>query len=234
MLTLTLDTALNACAVAVSRDGVILASFSETMQRGHQERLAPMAQAVMREADVAFADLDRIGVTVGPGSFTGLRVGLAFAKAMSLALDIPCIGVNSLEALAAERSNFVAAVIAAKGDQVYLQAFMDGAALMEPAVLDIPQAAARLGELWSGGPAALVGSGAPLLEGVLRHAVMDPAETADICALARLIGSRPAAAHRPRPLYLRPPDAKTIAERKAAESASEANLASHFAPKTPA
>jgi tRNA threonylcarbamoyladenosine biosynthesis protein TsaB len=234
VLTLTLDTALNACAVAVSHDGEILAFAHEPMQRGHQERLAPMAQAVMREAGVAFADLDRIGVTVGPGSFTGLRVGLAFAKAMSLALGIPCIGVNSLEALAAERSGFVAAVIAAKGDQVYLQAFMDGAALMAPDVLDIPTAAARLGELWSGGSAALVGSGAPLLEGVLRHALIHPAETADICALARRIESRPAAAHRPRPLYLRPPDAKTIAERKAAKSAAETSLATRFAPKTPA
>jgi tRNA threonylcarbamoyladenosine biosynthesis protein TsaB len=100
VLTLVFDTALNACAVAVSRDGHILACASEPMQRGHQERLAPMVEAAMGFVDGAFDALDRIGVTVGPGSFTGLRVGLAFAKAMSLALDIPCVGVNSLEALA--------------------------------------------------------------------------------------------------------------------------------------
>ncbi len=213
MLTLVLDTALNACAAAVSRDGHILAHASEPMQRGHQERLAPMVEGVMLSSGVGFDVLDRIGVTVGPGSFTGLRVGLAFAKTLSLALDIPCIGVSSLEALAAGRPGFVVTAIAAKGEQLYLQAFLDGAALMAPDVLDTPVAAARIAELWSGGPATLVGSGASQLTGVLRSAALDEADTADICALAHLIERRPSSAVRPRPLYLRAPDAKTIAER---------------------
>jgi tRNA threonylcarbamoyladenosine biosynthesis protein TsaB len=215
VLTLVLDTALNACAVAVSQDGDVLAHASEPMQRGHQERLAPMVETVMLSAGVDFDALDRIGVTVGPGSFTGLRVGMAFAKALSLALDIPCIGVNSLEALAAGRTGFVAAAIAAKGDQLYLQAFLDGVALMAPDVLDTAVAAARLAELWSGTEATLVGSGARQLVGVLPSAALHEAETADICGLAHLIEGRPSPALRPRPLYLRPPDAKTIAERLA-------------------
>jgi len=218
VLTLVLDTALNACAVAVSRDGVILAHASEPMQRGHQERLAPMVEAVIRRGGLGFDSLDRIGVTVGPGSFTGLRVGLAFAKAMSLALDIPCIGVNSLEALAAGRPGFVAAAIAAKGDQLYLQAFLDGTALMAPDVLDISVAVARIVELWSGAEATLVGSGASQLLGVLQDAVIADAETADICALAHLVEGRPSPTVRPRPLYLRAPDAKTIAERLAVQT----------------
>jgi len=218
VLTLVLDTALNACAVAVSRDGAILAHANEPMQRGHQERLAPMVEDVMRHSGVGFDALDRIGVTVGPGSFTGLRVGLAFAKALSLALDIPCIGVNSLEALSAGRAGFVAAAIAAKGDQLYLQAFLDGTALMAPDVLDTSVAVARIVELWSGSDATLVGSGAPQLAGVLPGAAIPAAETADICALAHLIEGRQTAAVRPRPLYLRPPDAKTIAERLAVQS----------------
>ncbi len=213
MLTLVLDTALNACAAAVSRDGHILSHASEAMQRGHQERLAPMVEAVMQSSGAGFDALDRIGVTVGPGSFTGLRVGLAFAKAMSLALDIPCIGVNSLEALAAGRPGFVAAAIAAKGDQLYLQAFLDGTALMAPDVLDTAVAVARIVELWSGAEATLVGSGAFELVGILPGAAIAEAQTADICALANLIERRPSSAARPRPLYLRPPDAKTIAER---------------------
>ncbi len=213
MLTLVLDTALNACAAAVSRDGQVLGHASEPMQRGHQERLAPMVEAVMSRSGVDFAALTRIGVTVGPGSFTGLRVGLAFAKAMSLALDIPCVGVNSLEALGSGRPGFVAAAIAAKGEQLYLQAFLDGTALMAPDVLDTSVAAARIAELWAGAPATLVGSGALQLAGVLRTAVIEAAETADICALARLIEGRPTSPVRPRPLYLRPPDAKTIAQR---------------------
>jgi len=215
VLTLVLDTALNACAIAVSQDGDILAHASEPMQRGHQERLAPMVETVMLSAGVDFDALDRIGVTVGPGSFTGLRVGMAFAKALSLALDIPCIGVNSLEALAAGRTGFVAAAIAAKGDQLYLQSFLDGVALMAPDVLDTAVAAARLAELWSGTEATLVGSGARQLVGVLPSAALHEAETADICNLAHLIEGRPSPALRPRPLYLRPPDAKTIAERLA-------------------
>jgi tRNA threonylcarbamoyladenosine biosynthesis protein TsaB len=215
VLTLVLDTALNACAVAVSRDGDILAYASEPMQRGHQERLAPMVEAVMGDSGTRFDALERIGVTVGPGSFTGLRVGLAFAKALSLALDLPCIGVNSLEALAGGRDGFVAAAIAAKGDQVYLQAFLDGAALMAPDVLDTAVAAARIAELWSGATATLVGSGAPQLAGLISSAEIDEAQAADIRAIARLVESRPSSAVRPRPLYLRPPDAKTIAERRA-------------------
>jgi tRNA threonylcarbamoyladenosine biosynthesis protein TsaB len=173
-----------------------------------------MVEDIMLSGAVQFDALDRVGVTVGPGSFTGLRVGLAFAKAMSLALDIPCVGVTSLEALAAGRTGFVAAAIAAKGDQLYLQAFLDGTALMAPDVLDTAVATARIVELWSGASATLVGSGASQLAGVLSSAVIDEAEAADICAVARLVEGRPSGAVRPRPLYLRAPDAKTIAERR--------------------
>jgi tRNA threonylcarbamoyladenosine biosynthesis protein TsaB len=218
VLTLVLDTALNACAAAVSRDGDVLAHDSETMRRGHQERLAPMVEAVMLKSGIAFEALDRIGVTVGPGSFTGLRVGLAFAKALSLALDIPCIGVNSLEALASGRPGFVVAAIAAKGDQLYLQVFLDGTALMAPDVLDTTLAGARIAELWPGDSATLVGSGASQFAGLLTSAVIDEAEAADICAIARRIESRPNGAVRPRPLYLRAPDAKTVAERLALQT----------------
>jgi tRNA threonylcarbamoyladenosine biosynthesis protein TsaB len=119
---LGLDTALGACQAAVLDGEAVRASASELMQRGHQERLGPMVQQVMAEAGVAFGELDRIGVTVGPGSFTGVRVGLAFAKGLALALDIPLIGLGTLEALAAsvEPEGRVAAVIDAKRGQVYL------------------------------------------------------------------------------------------------------------------
>jgi tRNA threonylcarbamoyladenosine biosynthesis protein TsaB len=79
VIVLGLDTCLNACSVAVVDGGRVLASASEVMARGHQERLAPMAEAVMAEVGIGFDRLQRIGVTVGPGSFTGLRVGIAFA-----------------------------------------------------------------------------------------------------------------------------------------------------------
>jgi len=210
MTILAIDTCLDACSVAVASDGRTLARASETMARGHQERLAPMAQAMMTTAGLAFADLDRVAVTVGPGSFTGLRVGLAFAKGLALALDIPCVGIGTLEALAASAeagAGFVASCIDAHRGQVYLQAFIDGQAVMAPDVLPVAIAAARLAELWPGGPATLVGSGAPLLGRVIPGARLEPDRPPDPVAVARL-----AAVVRspglPIPLYLRAPDAK--------------------------
>ena len=221
MILLALDTCLGACSVAVCEDGRALAAASEAMSRGHQERLAPMAREVMAEASLEFARLDRIAVTVGPGSFTGLRVGLAFAKGLALALDRPCIGVSTLEALGrgvprpnlVARPGFVAACIDAHRGQVYLQVFADGQAVMAPDVLPVETASARLAELYAGGPAALVGSGAPLLQPALPAAAIEPDALPDAIAIAALArAARPPFAP-PRPLYLRAPDARTMEAR---------------------
>src|SRR5690606_2616572 len=101
MRILAIDTALGLCSAAVVQADRTLAVLSEPMRQGHQERLAPMVRDVVREAGLAFVDLERIAVTVGPGSFTGLRVGLSFAKGLGLALDRPVVGIESLEAMAA-------------------------------------------------------------------------------------------------------------------------------------
>jgi tRNA threonylcarbamoyladenosine biosynthesis protein TsaB len=206
MLVLGLDTCLNACSVAVLDGERVLAHVTEAMARGHQERLAPMAQAAMAEAGVPFASLQRIGATVGPGSFTGLRVGVAFAKGLGSALSIPAVGVGSLEALAAEASGLVAAAIDARRDQIYLQVFDDGEALMAPDVLPIGTAAARLVELGMGRALTLVGSGAPLLAEAAPGATVFMPEGCDARHVARLAAARPATPIRP--LYLRAPDAK--------------------------
>ncbi len=100
MKVLAIDTALDACSVALVRDGGTLTSRSEQMQRGQAERLAPLVREAVAEAKLPFAELDRIAVTTGPGSFTGVRVGLSFARALALALGKPCVGVSTLEALA--------------------------------------------------------------------------------------------------------------------------------------
>ncbi len=206
MIVLGLDTCLNACSVAVLDGGTVLAHASEAMARGHQERLAPMAQAVMREAGLPFDRLDRIGATVGPGSFTGLRVGVAFAKGLGSALGVPAVGVGSLEVLAAEAAGLVAAVIDARRDQVYLQVLEDGHPLMAPDVLPLGSAAARLAELVMGRPLTLVGSGGPLLADVAPGAAVLTPEGCDARQVARLAAAR---APTPlRPLYLRAPDAK--------------------------
>ncbi len=206
MIVLGLDTCLNACAVAVIDGERVLAHMHEPMMRGHQERLAPMAQAVMAEAGLPFAQLNRIGATVGPGSFTGLRVGVAFAKGLGSALGVPAVGVGSLEALAAASSGMVAAVIDARRDQLYLQVFDDGHPLMAPDVLPLGTAAARLAELTMGRTLTLVGPGAHLLTEFAPGAAVLAADGCDARAVARLAGSKSPTPIRP--LYLRAPDAK--------------------------
>lgn len=202
---LSIDTCLGASSVALLDGERVLAARSEPMTRGHQERIGIIAREAAAEAGAGFADLGRIGVTVGPGSFTGLRVGLAFAKGLATALSIPCVGVTTLEALAFGVDGFVASVLDARMGQVYLQVFADGAALMAPDALGVGEAAARLAELYSGGPATLIGSGAPLLADVLSGArVLTPAAP-DPVAIAKLAAARAAPSHSPRPLYLRAP-----------------------------
>jgi tRNA threonylcarbamoyladenosine biosynthesis protein TsaB len=206
MIVLGLDTCLASCSVAVLDGGRVVACAREVMARGHQERLAPMARAVMADAGLAFDRLDRIAVTVGPGSFTGLRVGIAFAKGLALALGRPAAGIGTLEALAAEADGLVFPAIDARRGQLYLQAFEDGRALMAPDALTAEVAAARLAELAQGRAFTLVGSGAALLADFALGAQVIAAEGADARHVARL-----AAAREPgplKPLYLRMPDAK--------------------------
>ena len=206
MIVLGLDTCLSSCSVAVLDGERVLASAREVMARGHQERLAPMARDVMADAGLAFDRLDRIAVTIGPGSFTGLRVGIAFAKGLALALSLPTVGIGTLEALAAEADGLVFPAIDARRGQLYLQAFDDGAALMAPDAVTAEVAAARIAELSQGRPFALVGSGAALLADFAPGARVIEAEGADARQVARL-----ALAREPgplKPLYLRAPDAK--------------------------
>ena len=201
---LAIDTCLFACSAAVVQDGAVRAGRVEPMSRGHQERLAPLVAEVMAEAGgVGFDQLDRIAVTVGPGSFTGLRVGLAFAKGLSAALAIPAVGVGSLEALAQPHKGRVFAVLDAKRGQVYLQAFADGAAVSAPDALPIETAAARVAEL---APDILVVTGAALLAQMRPSAQAIAVDHADPAAIAALGASRSPVP--PRPLYLRAPDAK--------------------------
>ncbi len=181
------------------------------MTRGHQERLAPMAGEILAEADLGFLAIDRIGVTIGPGSFTGLRVGLAFAKGVSLALDRPCVGVGTLEALAASVAEDapMAAVIDAGRGRVYLQLFERRRPVGAPDILALAEASARLVEVFSHGEMLIVGPGAALLSGSSSRASRLDLPAPDPRAVARLATVAPVI--QPRPLYLRPPDAKAKA-----------------------
>ncbi|MEI7931924.1 MAG: tRNA (adenosine(37)-N6)-threonylcarbamoyltransferase complex dimerization subunit type 1 TsaB, partial [Alphaproteobacteria bacterium] len=159
MIVLAVDTCLSACTAAVGEDGRMVAHISEPMVRGHQERLALMVAEAMAASGRKFSDLDRIGATVGPGSFTGLRIGLSFAKAMALALDIPFSGFSSLEALSFGHPGRVIAIADARRGQAYWQGFQDGEAKTPPTVSPLAEAAAFA----AGRPLALVGPGADLM-----------------------------------------------------------------------
>jgi tRNA threonylcarbamoyladenosine biosynthesis protein TsaB len=100
MLILGINTVGDACEAALVDNGRLVAERAEPMSQGHDARLAPLVRELMVEAGTDFAALARIAVIAGPGSFTGVRVGVAFARGLSLALDIPSLGVTSLEALA--------------------------------------------------------------------------------------------------------------------------------------
>jgi tRNA threonylcarbamoyladenosine biosynthesis protein TsaB len=206
MIVLAIDTCLGACAAAVTDGERVLAARSEAMARGHQERLAPLVAEAMAAAGVGFGRLDRIGVTIGPGSFAGLRVGLAFAKGLAAALGIPAVGVGALEALAAAApQGLTVAAIDARRGQVYAQGFQAGRPLGPPEALSLETASARLAAM-AGGPVTLVGSAAAILAEAVPHARAIPDEAADPVAVARLAASRdpgPLA-----PLYLRAPDAR--------------------------
>jgi len=199
MIVLAVDTCLGACAAALIEDARLLATVSEPMTRGHQERLAPMVEALMATGGTSFAQVDRIAATTGPGSFTGLRVGLAFAKGLAVALDIPCIGVGSLEALAQGLPGRVLACADARHDQLYWQVFQDGVAVTAPALSPLDEVARQ------SAPDNLTGPAAGLLALAFPAARQTPAAAPDPAAVARIALTSNQA---PAPIYLRPPDAK--------------------------
>ena len=178
------------------------------MTRGHQERLATMVGEMMAARDLGFSAVDRIGVTVGPGSFTGLRVGLAFAKGLALALDRPCVGVGTLEAPGRRRWQ----LRTPGGDHrcgprtcSSSQLFDDAAALGGPDILPVEQAVELLLATYGSAEIALTGPGALLVAGGLAGARIETRTTPDPRVVARLALTAPVSA--PQPIYLRPPDA---------------------------
>lgn len=213
MTLLAIDTALDACAAAVvGPHGDLLAETTEVIGRGHAERLMPMLEALLATAGVGYGDLTRVVVTVGPGSFTGIRVGVAAARGLALALRIPAVGVTTLDAhhahiRAAAAGRPVAIVHDARRGEVYGQLYgADGTALDAPFAAPAREVAARLDP--SQGAWVLAGSGAPLVnEGPLTWEVLDTLAFAPIAAVAALGRTAPLGAP-PRPLYIRPPDAK--------------------------
>jgi tRNA threonylcarbamoyladenosine biosynthesis protein TsaB len=217
MLILAIDTALAACAAAVfDVDGAgMLASETLPMPRGHAEALMPLVARVMDRADVPFSALDRIAVTVGPGSFTGLRVGISAARGIALASGRPAVGISTLAAFAAPHiaNEAVAAIVAAidaRHGHVYLQVFAStGRTLVGPRMATVADAV----DAALAGPACIVGSGAQLIAAAwpAGEAVPPMVEAQDAPAIAWVARLGAAASKTdvgPTPLYLRAPDAR--------------------------
>jgi len=217
MKILAIDTALPAVSVCVLDDSDVEPESVETaaMERGHAEALLPMIDRVMARVEGGFSALDRIAVTVGPGSFTGLRVGIAAARAIGIACTVPTVGVSTLAALAAplildEKTEIVAVAIDAKHGNVFFAAFEpDGRTFRSPCLVSVREAILSLGA----GPIRLAGSGAPMLaieawSAGIAADVAGATTAPDIGFVARLgLIADPTLAPA-RPLYLKPPDAK--------------------------
>jgi tRNA threonylcarbamoyladenosine biosynthesis protein TsaB len=212
MRLLAIDTALAACSAAVyDSDGGIIASESEPMMRGHAEALMPMLARVMAQAETSFDQLDRIAVTVGPGSFTGLRVGVSAARGIAFAAKKPAVGVTTMTALAApflsqDDKTPVLVAIDARNDQGYMQAFGAGGRVVFPAQLG-PLRTLRMLKL---GPMRIVGSAAKRVTEILPEdqiASIDTRVAPDIAWVAQ-IGMASSADQPPKPLYIGTPSAK--------------------------
>jgi len=214
MRILAIDTALSACAACVMDAGAPEPISYETivMERGHAEALLPLVDRVVSKAEGGFSGLDRVAVTVGPGSYTGLRVGIAAARAIGLAAQVPVVGVTTLSALLAaliadDNRRVLAAAIDARHGQVYFQSIAPGGqSIVAPTLVRVREAARLIGS----GPTAIVGSGAGAVaaETAGVEVAVQAKSFPDILWVARLgLVADPSTAL-PKPLYLRGPDAK--------------------------
>jgi tRNA threonylcarbamoyladenosine biosynthesis protein TsaB len=213
MLILALDTSMAACSVCVydTDKSLVIAANQQFMDRGQAEALAPMVQDTMKKAGVGFADLKRIVVTTGPGTFTGVRIGLAMARGLGVALNIPITGITSLAAIAANEAEtnlpIVVAVDARAGEIYFASYDKSGHDVTAPVVI----ALAGAHTLLPNHPVRMLGTAADLLLNKMnghQHVRSDSGDLPIAANFAKLAASIPASDIPPEPLYLRAPDVK--------------------------
>lgn len=216
MKILAIDTAAEWCAACFLEDGSgrVLGLEARDIGKGHAEALMGVIATALERAGASYRDVEAIAVSVGPGSFTGVRIGVATARGLALALKVPATSVTTLAALAFEaeplaRGRPVLAVLDARRDELYAALYgPDGAVRAAPAILDLKAAVSLAGST----KPLIVGSGARL---VAEAAGLDPdataladRRTAAIESVARLAARQGFVGEKPRPLYLRGPDAR--------------------------
>jgi tRNA threonylcarbamoyladenosine biosynthesis protein TsaB len=208
MNVLAIDTA-SSCSAAVWRDGRIAAKRHRAIARGHAETLMPMVEEVLDEAGLRFAALDLIAAAIGPGSFTGLRTGLAAARGLALALGRPTFGVTSLEAVAqlVPLGSTLLVALETKREDIYIQLFSPTREPLTEPMVCLPD---RIPALLPSGPILVAGDAAARLLKVM-HAEFFDTPTGDAAVIATIAASRfrPGATFPAlTPLYLAPPQAK--------------------------
>ncbi len=224
---LIFDTSGGACSVAVWSDGGVAAERFEAMARGQAERLLPMIEETLAEAGMAYGRLDAVGVTRGPGAFTGIRIGLAAARGLALARGIPAIGISTFEALAIRAPAGCVVAIDTKRNDLYCQLFgPGGAAAGDPGILAPDEAIALAGAegvpMVADFPFSAAGEAG---RGEDRRPAGSLAGPPRAAAFASLVARRYEAFGKdgraglamPRPLYLRPPEARLPEARRNAQ-----------------
>ena len=204
MILLAIDTTGPNCSVALRVPGRADVCETDVIGRGHAEHLAPMVARLLDQSGLSPKDVDRLAVTVGPGSFAGTRVGIAFIRGLAIATGAETVGLNNLDILASQilEAGPVIALHDAKRGEVIISVKQDGAT-RDPERLDVAQISSRLEDLGRG---ILAGSGAKLVD-------LDGFCDSGICELDLSVFLDMAQAANPEtdlatPFYARPPDAK--------------------------
>ncbi|MDY0882174.1 tRNA (adenosine(37)-N6)-threonylcarbamoyltransferase complex dimerization subunit type 1 TsaB [Dongia soli] len=208
---LALDAAGHACSAALWRDGGIAARESRSMSHGHAVELLPMIERVMTASGVDLRQLERIAVTVGPGGFTGLRIGLATARGLGLAIGCPVVGLSSFQvaagAIAELPERFLVALDSRRAEPYAALLGRDLSFLQPPALMTLEEVLTLIREE---AIATVIGDGLAALRDSLRgeKAALTLIETATDAAIAAALAADPSRRFdlQPDPLYLRPPD----------------------------
>lgn len=167
---LMIDTSGPACGVAIMADGRLVYEAELTHKQTHSQRVMPMVDAALSMSGLTLADMDALGAVVGPGSFTGVRIGVSTVKALAHAAGKPCVAVDALEALAANVTAFdgvVCPILDARAQQVYGAMFKNGERVLEDVVEKLALFLDRVEA--AGGNALFLGDGAPGFEAAIRE-----------------------------------------------------------------
>jgi tRNA threonylcarbamoyladenosine biosynthesis protein TsaB len=217
MKILAVDTTFGACSVFVGANRTQRAHRFAVMERGHAEALAPMVEDAMREAGLSYSEIDRLGVTTGPGTFTGQRVGLAFMRGLRIALKRPLIGVTSLAAMAHQAMHETGAPKAvaihdARRDEVYFEVAGLGVGLPAARLMKFHEAVEATVACARNNRLAIAGTAAKRIHEQCAAkglaTTLSTVTAPDARWVAQLCAEMPVPAEVPRPLYLREPDAK--------------------------